>query len=435
MLKSLLYLLIFTIPLDNRILFTLGIDRLLPVRVVLLVLLAVSHRRILKELKNLREDKIGLVLVALWTVRLISLVRTQNLQNSLGLLAFYTTMIGLYLVLKSVSKEYGRDFVLKLLRVYLLVGLLTGVFSIVQYICYKFFGIVLPAVWPTEHQPVRVGSTFWDINHYAAYLLTILPSLAAFAICKKTLIEKKMSASGGWVAYGGFAFGLLVLGMTLSRSAWISFALSISLMLVLLTLKKYFEEVRPLFLFLSVAAFGVVIGTIFFDLPVADRLYTFFDVYNNDAIQAHNLILRGGFEVFKKFPILGGGYGGFNEHFRQTPIAALYFQKDPVSWAHLPAHSVWMETLAETGIVGFGLYATLMGLVLRTVFAAILKTEDRFLNILSIATFSSLAGVFLSGIFYSYNLEFFWFFIFLSVSLARLSTTVETGHAPSLRKD
>jgi len=421
MLKLLLYLLIFTIPLDNRILFTLGIDRLLPVRVVLLVLLAVSHRRILKELKYLRRDKIGLVLVVLWFVRLISLVRTQNLQNSLGLLAFYSAMVGLYFVLKSVSKEYGQDFVLKLLRVYLIVGLLTGVFSIIQYICYKFFGIVLPAVWPTEHQPVRVGSTFWDINHYAAYLLTILPSLAAFAVCRKKLIEKKIfafSARGGFGRWGGFAFALVVLGMTLSRSAWISFALSISLMLALLLFKKYFKEAKPLFISLIIALVGIVIGTVFFDLPVADRLYTFFDVYNNDAIQAHNLLLRGGFEVFKKFPILGGGYGSFNEHFRQTPIAALYFQKDPVSWAHLPAHSIWMETLSETGIVGFGLYATLMFLILKTIWQAILKAENKFLGILSIASFSSLVGVFLSGIFYSYNLEFFWFFIFLSVLLA-----------------
>ena len=422
--KLLLYLLVFTIPLDNRVVFTLGIDRLLPVRVVLLILLAVSYRRLLKGLKNLKEDKIGLVLVALWLIRLISLVRTKSITNSLGLLAFYSTMIGLYLVLKSVFEERGRDFILRLLKLYLLVGLLTGVVSIIQYIFYKF-GITLPAVWPTEHQPVRIGSTFWDINHYAAYLLTILPSLAAFAICQKKLIGGKLSASnpplagGRWFAYGGFAFALVVLGMTLSRSAWISFALSISLMTGLLLFKKYFKETKPLLLFLGLAAVFVLLGIVFFDLPVADRLYTFFDVYNNDAIQAHALILRGGFEVFKKFPILGGGYGGFNEHFRQTTIAPLYFEKDPVEWAHLPAHSIWMETLSETGIIGFSLYAVLMSLVLKTILNAIRKTEKRFLSILSIASFSSLAGLLLSGIFYSYNLEFFWFFLFMSVFLAR----------------
>ena len=170
--KLLLYLLIFTIPLDNRVVFTLGIDRLLPVRVVLLALLATSYKRVVKGLKGIKEDKIGLVLVALWFVRAISLINTQNLQNSLGLLAFYSSMVGLYFVLKSVFAERGLDFVLKILKLYLLVGVLTGVVSIIQYICYKFFGVTLPAVWPTEYQPVRVGSTFWDINHYAAYLLT-----------------------------------------------------------------------------------------------------------------------------------------------------------------------------------------------------------------------------------------------------------------------
>lgn len=399
--KLLLYLLIFTIPLDNRVVFTLVIDRLLPARVVLLVLLAVSCRKLLTGLKNLREDKIGLILCLLWVVRAVSLVRTQSLQNSLGLLAFYSTMVGLYFVLKSVFEERGLDFVLKILKLYLLVGLLTGVVSIIQYICYKFFGITLPAVWPTEYQPVRIGSTFWDINHYAAYLLTILPPLAAFA---------------NWPA---FFFALLVLGMTLSRGAWIAFAFSISLMFGLLLLKRYFKEVVPLLSSLSLALVVIIAGVRFFGLPVADRLSSFLNIHNNDAIQAHVLILQGGFEVFTKFPIFGGGYGGFNEHFRQTSIAPLYFQKDPVSWAHLPAHSIWMETLAETGIIGFSLYAILMFLILKTVLGAIQKVEDHSLGILNIAALSSLMGLLLSGIFYSYNLEFFWFFIFLSLSLAR----------------
>ena len=404
--ELLLYLLIFTIPLDNRVVFTLGFDRLLPVRVVLLVLLAASYKKVIKGLKGVRGDKVGLVLIALWFVRVLSLIRTQNLQNSLGLLGFYTTMIGLYFVLKSVFEERGRDFVLQILKLYLFVGLLTGVVSVVQYIFYKF-GIVLPAVWPTEYQPVRIGSTFWDINHYAAYLLTILPSLAAFAVCKKPFM---------WLA---FFFALVALGMTLSRSGWIAFGFSISLMLALLVFKRYFREARLLFLSLSLLLLVIIIGVRFFGLPVVDRLSSFLNVYNNDAIQAHNLILRGGLEVFKKFPILGGGYGGFNEHFRQTAIAPLYFAKDPVEWAHLPAHSIWMETLAETGIVGFGLYAVLMFLILKTVWKAIEKAESRFLNILSTAALSSVIGFLVSGIFYSYNLEFFWFFLFLSVFLAR----------------
>ncbi len=419
--KLLLYLLVFTIPLNNRVVFTLGIDRLLPVRVVLLVLLAVSCRKLLKGLKNLRNDKIGLVLVLLWFVRLISLVRTQNLANSLGLLAFYSSMVGLYFVLKSIFEERGREFVLRILKLYLFVGILTGVVSIIQYIFYKC-GIILPAVWPTEYQPVRIGSTFWDINHYAAYLLTILPPLAAFAIFRKKTIF-----------WSGLAFALLVFGMTLSRSAWIAFALSIFLMLVLLFFRKYFTEAKPLFLFLGLATVIILLGVIFFDLPVADRLLTFFDVYNNDAIKAHALILEGGFEIFKKFPILGGGYGGFNERFRQTAIAPLYFQKDPVAWAHLPAHSIWMETLAETGIIGFGLYTALMFLILKTVWKAVARAENRFLSILNIATFSSLVGLLLSGIFYSYNLEFFWFFIFLAVLLAQFS--VETHGNASLHRN
>jgi len=403
------YLLVLALPLDNRIVFTLGIDRLLPVRVILLALITVSYKRIIRGLRDIREDKIGLVLLVLWLVRAVSLVRTQNLWASLGLLAFYSVVVGFYFVFKSVLSERGREFVLKILRLYLLVGVATGFVSIIQYIFYKFFGIVLPAVWPTEYQPVRIGSTFWDINHYGAYLLTIIPPLMAWALCRRR------------VCWAGVAFGLLVLGMTLSRSSWIAFAFSAFLMLALLLFKRHFAEAKNLSAFLGLAAVVILLGVVFFDLPVADRLYTFFDIQNNDAIQAHILILKGGFEVFKKFPILGGGYGGFNEHFRQTSVAAAYLKKDPVGEVRLPAHSIWMETLSETGIVGFGLYLTLMVLVLKAIWGAILRAESRFLGVLSIATFSSLVGLLLSGVFYSYNLEFFWFFIFLSALIAQTS--------------
>ncbi len=413
-----LYLFIATIPLDNRVVFTLGVPRLLPVRVVLLAIVAVSflkwRRKYWLWLKpnNLFDDGVLLVLVGLWIVRAISLINADHLGNSLSLFSFFTAIGALYFVLRAVYFAHGFDFIFKLFYLYLFVGFATGFVSVAQFIAYEFFDFVLPAVWPTEYQPVRIGGTFWDINHYAGFLVTVIPSFIALAIAK-VKIKKR------WLYICASLFLLIILGMTLSRSGWAAFVVAVGTMLVLFLIRGLFKEFKILTGFVILLVAASVVGSLYFGLPIVDRLHSLRDIPNNDAIKAHAMILASGFEVFTMHPIIGGGYGGFNEDFRKTSLADDYFAKDPVQDAHIPAHSVWMEVLAETGVLGFTFYTLFIFMLLHTLFDAIWQSKDRLLVLLNTAAVGSILGLLVSGIFYSYNLEFFWFFLFNSLFLAR----------------
>lgn len=423
-LRGALFFLVALLPLNHKELFSLGAWNVLPARVGLVGILAGSVLSFIKTLpkltptisKKIRDyicDPVLALLIFLWIIRFVSILKTKNLLASLSLLSFFTSIIGLFLLLKYCAENYGRRFLLSLLKFYLGVVLFSGVWSLLQYLFFHFEGITLPgAVWPTEYQPLRVGSFFWDINHYAAYLATAIPILGVLA-AKRQVERDTRKALRSW---GLFGFGLLVLGMTLSRSGWIAAFLALLLVCVLLLARA---KIRVGLIFttalLCLLAF-VVLGSCYAGLPVVGRLQTFTDIYNNDSIKAHLSVLRGVWEIFRKNPIIGVGYGSFPEHFQITSEALYYFSKDPVSGVRIPAHSVWGEVLAETGILGFIPYLYLIVLIMKRIFEHFWRSQKGWA--FSLGALCSIMGLLFSGIFYSYNLIFFWFFIFLAYLLA-----------------
>jgi O-antigen ligase len=208
--------------------------------------------------------------------------------------------------------------------------------------------------------------------------------------------------------------------MTLSRSGWgaLFFALPIAVLLLLSRRQRRKEGTYLAAFLLGVATFAVL-GSLFLGLPVVKRLETFFDVYNSDSIKAHLSILRGSYELFRRQPIFGTGYGSFSEHFGESSEAAFYFSKDPVQGNRVPPHSVWGGLLAETGILGFSAFGALMVVILYKLFREFWRQGEDWPY--HLGGFCSILGLLFSGIFYSYSLIFFWFYIFLTFGLATFS--------------
>jgi len=421
-----LFLLVAVLPLNHKEFFSLGVWNIIPARVVLIGVLGGSALQLLSlarsygrdvlrdKLRNYSRDPVLLLLLSLWLVRLLSLFRSKNLPASVSLLVFFSAVVGLYIVLRWCRRRYGQVFLLTLLRFYVAIVLLSGVWSILQYLFWHLGDITLPgAVWPTEYQPLRVGSLFWDINHYAAYVATAVPILGLLA-------AEKQVESGFWAArlsWFLFGFALLISGMTLSRSGWGALFLALPLTVVLAVLTKNGRRVGlALGGVLGGVVVFVILGSLFLGLPVLKRLDTFTDLYNSDSIKAHISVLRGVGELFSQRPLLGVGYGSFPEHFRETKEAEYYFSKDPVHDVRVPAHSVWGEVLAETGIFGLLPFLALLILLLRGTFCHFRRSPAGWAY--TLGGFCSILGLLFSGIFYSYNLVFFWFFIFLIYELA-----------------
>lgn len=423
-LRRAFFVFLVLIPLTHKEFFGLGVWNLTVPRVALVGvllgglvgLLQRSGSPFHERLDRLRRDRVFLLLSILWVVRLASIYWSRNLYASFSLLAFYTAMIGFYVVLDWSKIFYGTEFIHSLLKFYLVVVVASGFWSIAQYVFFYAFGVTLPgAVWPTEYQPLRVGSFFWDINHYAAYLVTAIPTVGLLTV-RESSVAGIWRSKAWWLV---FAFSLLVSGMTLSRSGWGALFLALLLSSLLLFLRRSTrkEGVYLTALLLGVAAVAVL-GSLFLGFPFVQRLGTFFDVYNSDSIKAHLSILRGSYELFLSHPVLGVGYGSFSEHFAETPEAVFYFSKDPVWGNRLPAHSVWGETLSETGVLGFTTFLALISLILYKIFGRFWQLERDWPY--HLGAFSSIVGLLFSGIFYSYNLIFFWLYIFLSFNLVTL---------------
>jgi len=418
---------VLLIPFAHKELFSFTLWDLLPVRVLFLGILATltykltryirkrGARRAYQVIRKFFTDDILEVLLTLLIVRIASIYFSTSLKSSMFLLSFYTSVVILFMVLKYTYEKYGYPTIKYLLRVYVTVGLVTGIFSFIQLYIYRSIGQLLPGVWALvtrEGSFVRVGSIFWDINHYGAYIASILPIVAAY-----TFIAKKRKAQIIWG--GGFIFGFVTLMLTQSRSAWGAFGLSMLITVFLLIVKRQFKRGIPLYIGGVVLLIGVVVASLKFGAPILHRLDTITDIRNNDSIKTHAYLLTASYEMLEKNPLLGSGYGSFSSALRETDIAPLYFflvpSEDEIK---VPAHSIWGEVVGETGGLGILVYTLLMYTILKLGAQAIKYSKGEKL-LLSIALFSSICGLLAAGVLYSYNLEFFWFVIFVGALIFR----------------
>ncbi|MFH1565730.1 MAG: glycosyltransferase family 39 protein [bacterium] len=417
----------FLLPLDNRIYFSWGFSEGSPVRWALLGIFACLFFNYVKNKVNLnikkilpffigyiKEDIFLFLLLLVWLIRLISFSMSLNLISSLSYQLFFSEIILIYILIRRCVRDEGEVFILKFLRNYVFAGVLMSIYSPYQYYMYKFKDKILPGVWPLIDRPVRIGSLFWDINHYGAYLATVIPFIPYFFAKAKSAKLKIFYVFAFLICLGSF-------GMTLSRSAIIGLFAAFLLYLVLLSIKGYLKKsVFALILVLSLFV-GVVFTADRLGLNLSYQLQKRFLSINfsyrvwDDSINAHSALAYGSWQIMENSPIIGGGYGSFNEQFRTTEISKTYFNLDPVKEAVIPPHSVWFEPLSATGILGavpFYLIFVLIGYVLFKRYKKAIKLPD---ILLVLGFITALFAVSLSGFFYSYNLEFFYVFVFLAL--------------------
>ncbi|MFH1896587.1 MAG: O-antigen ligase family protein [bacterium] len=344
--------------------------------------------------KKIASDPVLFLLLVLWLVRAVSIVQTKNLTASLSLLVFYSSMVGLYLLIK-------RYFDFRLYKAHILVVTMVGFFGFLE-VLWALQKTAFPGVLLGGNY-LRVPATFYDANHLPVYLLTILPFLLVL-VWQARGIFRKLTLAG--------LLGLLTLLLlsTFSRSGMIGFGVAFSLFFLLLLTYRYYKKALTMVGVAGVVFLAVAL-TSQTDYSLFKRLGSILNPAEKSTT-AHETLLRGEWELFLEHPILGVGYGGFSEAFRESDWGKAHLFVDPTGDIRLPAHSIWLETLCETGILGFTPYLSLMFLVLITVSKALRKAPNKDFRLYLAALGSGLAGILTAGIFYSYNLEFFWFYLF-----------------------
>lgn len=414
-----LILFVTLMPLQNRDLFSLWGTRLFPSRSVLIVLIAASGGYVIYSLWQrktdllaavfgfVRKDRFFQLLLFLWLVRLVSLRSSLNLRASLSLFLFYTSMISLYVLLHFLSR-HRSSFLPKLFKVHLLTLSLVGLYGLVQ-VFLAVVGLRLPGVL-TGGTFVRVPATFYDANHLPAYLITGLPSILILAFYTRNEIFRNG-------LYALTALLSFLVFLSYSRSGIIGFSLSFFGLLAYFLLKRYWRK-------LAFLAVGLVLVSTFIlitsrtNYSLVRRLGSVFNVEDKSTV-AHGLLLYGGLKVWQDSPIFGVGYGSFSEAFRASEFGKQHAYFDPAVSIRLPVHSIWLETLAETGIIGFVVYLSLMLLILEVALKALKLADNKAGRLRRLAILVSFLSLVTAGLFYSYNLEFFWFFLFFAYLISQ----------------
>ncbi|GIW69597.1 MAG: hypothetical protein KatS3mg101_0344 [Patescibacteria group bacterium] len=200
--------------------------------------------------------------------------------------------------------------------------------------------------------------------------------------------------------------------LTNSRTAWIMVGVTfIAFLSVLLFRKIGTKGVAYLFLALFLCSTPLLYEYSIKSSPFRARVKQYFH-YRMDSFDSHFMLLAGAVEVFEKYPLIGGGYGSFFEHFSATKIAPAYFSRDPAALnTRVPAHTIWGELLAETGVLGLTTFSIFVFATMAGLLYGALKLINKKEFLISAVFFSTILGWLVAGVFYSYNSEFFWIII------------------------
>ena len=427
-LKAALSVLLVLSVLLHKELFSIYRWDVLPVRIFMIAFAIVSginfvmwltkggdiSKNILKALRYLK-DPFVVFLLLLWLIRAVSLIFTKNLPASVFLLGFFTTMVVLGLVLYKKYLGFPEE-VLTFIKYYIYIVFGLSLIAFIQIAIYFRYDFIFGAFWNIPGHMPRVGSLFWDVNHFGGLLAGLLPVVGVFILTSEKLKHK--------VGYFLLAVPMgVVLLLTNSRTSWISALVSFLFFITLLLVRKFGYKAL-LYISLVIVLISIPIAWEYgkkaspFRAEVKQYLH-----YRMDSFDSHLLLIKGTWQVFDKYPYLGGGYGSFFEHFSKTKVAAEFFGRDPAALnVRVPAHTIWGEVLSETGAVGFIVFTLfiLTGLVPLVYLALRERSREKYL--ISAGMSASIVGWLSAGIFYSYNSEFFFliFFFFFIYGLGTL---------------
>jgi len=274
--------------------------------------------------------------------------------------------------------------------------------------------LILSALWPVaQHYRIIVASFIIGCGAIVLFQLGQSIGLAGLELdlrgradgaMQPILSAALLTTAATWLLAGlllwrgqrtlvmtaGLIIMMIGLILTGSRGPWLSFALASSLQI--LAIFALYPTARRKVATLGVVATVAIAGVVMLDLmafsgrlttPIQNRLEEAFQETSASMETVDENIPLGGWhhtpvgyrllawdasrEVFLEHPLLGIGAGGLSSELRQhwwlTPVDA-EAANVPISDRHLNPHSMYLQTLSQTGIIGLILLVLPMILVL-----------------------------------------------------------------------
>lgn len=277
----------------------------------------------------------------------------------------YLSLFFLVLFYPFSSSRNEERFFRVVLLVVLFIGLLVAFIGVAQRFTWngKILWFFTPYDWGSDSQVgiPRTSGPFVSPDHFANYLALIFPLALAGTISTRFFVSQVKGRA--FRLFCGLALFVLLMGilLSLSRGGWIGMALGVGALLgFLLSLP---EEKRPSLLRRSTRSNGrfavaglilLLVLILFFVGPsgrgqVDIRLEE--TVIHGRGLWDRVAIWQDSLGMLRDFPLFGVGLGAWQDLFPR-------YQRPPwIPFFYREAHNDYLELIAETGIIGFGLLA------------------------------------------------------------------------------
>ena len=350
-------------------------------------------------------------IIAFFTAAILSFVGSpifgfgtgEVLVGALHLFKFFEYVVVYFVVISTIE---NLEQIKKFLKMFFVV---TALIAIVQVIAMATTGH-----FSLSTAPLGRYSLLYLTAMYSFVSNAILGAYYIFFVCILLALILYTPASEGKIPLILFCFFLsYTLFNTFSRSAYVGLLAGF---FVLATKEKRFFLILLLF---------VVLSPIYMESAVLERI-TFTiqskglgPIRLDESSTIRLFIWKKAIEAFWQNPFFGLGYWGIRYYLHNT------------------AHSQYLNTLAETGIVGFSAFSWMLFSMLKNATNLMKKAESSFFKALGLGYTAGLVGVLVSCIF-SENLEAYhlvgpiWFVTGLITSANRLlSEKVENSGVDS----
>jgi O-antigen ligase len=298
---------------------------------------------------------------------------TLDAQRELMRLASYVCFY--YVITDWCQSETNTRALLKVLMVSTIAVAIFGFWQVFAGSYSALYDVLYPVQDEIAQIPAWEGRITSFLEHYnglAGYLNLVLPFCLAFMTTSRDPVLRTLSR---WC----LAFAGVALLLTQSRGGLLAF-------IAILLVHTYFSvpdrkaKMRRIALVMVVCLLAAAAAGFFFqrlgeidDFTAVSRL----------------AIWDGAFAVFVQSPLLGTGFGNL-----RSLMGGLLNLPD--GWTG-DAHNLYLELLAETGLIGFVVFGLLIVLALRTALRQFHNAQNDFAKMIALAVFAAICGVLVHG--------------------------------------
>lgn len=321
-------------------------------------------------------------------------VRTKSVVWAIVAAGVFMGSLGLF---QSVTGTYWRDF--------------KG-FALVSEPEINAYSEIVGGRWP--------AGPIGDKNYYAQFMLMLFPLSIGLAFSERTFRRR-------WCAVAAALIILVAVGLTGSRGAAVGFVAMVALMVAM----RYISVGQA-------TGVGIVAIILLMTMPaVRERMLSIVDVVHvlrSDDIRGADPAVKGRLTemmaavlVFAEHPIMGVGPGNFPSHFLEKADRLGF----TVHAVERPAHSLYLEIAAETGMPGIICFTMILLLLVQKLYRATRLAPTAELRILAISFLAMFAVLLTTSMFLSLAYARYYFLVMgLSSAIARICIE-DVGQTPT----